>query len=176
MSQLLHALATGPLTTEYGDFEVTVLYDGLEECIVLHRGLLRDAEGAYCRLHSQCFTGHVFHSTECDCDQQMRSAQESISRLGVGLILLLHQEGKANGAAAHIASQSLKRTGLSQPAAYLALGFPADARDYAIATKVLRYFGPRSVRMYTEDAQKLTAVRSAGVSVEQHAARTQADA
>jgi GTP cyclohydrolase II len=154
--------AIGTLKTQIDEFDVSTFFDGKEECVVLHMGCLSDAYKVYCRFHSQCFTGHVFQSIECDCNDQMRKAQLEVSRRGKGLIILLHQEGKGNGAVAHIASQNLKRNGISQEEAYLKLGYEADARDYSIAIKVLEYFNIKSVVMDTDNELKKKSLNSLG--------------
>jgi GTP cyclohydrolase II len=165
MNILLSNLASGPLETKHGEFQISVFSDGREECIVLSKGEIHNGEGIYCRLHSMCITGHVFQSNECDCNDQISNSMKLIEQRGLGLVIMLQQEGRGNGAAAHIASQKLKRSGMSQSDAYTSLGFLSDARRYDVAVKILQYFDIKSLVLDTENLQKTSAMINAGIRV-----------
>ena len=89
-----------------------------------------------------------------------------IAAAGRGLIVLLQHEGRGNGAAAHIASQPLKRSGIPQNRAYEQLGFSSDARQFDIAAKVLKQFGVASVRLISSNNLKRSTLEKSGIAVE----------
>src|SRR5437868_11222834 len=130
---VLAHLAHGKLETEYWEFDLHVFHDGHEESIVLSLGNIRGGEGILCRVHSECMCGHVFLSTECDCREQMDVAQRWIAQDQRGLVIFLRQEGKGNGAAAHVATLPLKKLKISQSESYKRVGFSEDSRNYAMA-------------------------------------------
>ena len=170
-TQSVIELASGPLTTEFGEFEVKVLTDGNEECMVAIRGDVAGAPNVLCRIHSSCICSHGFFSTECDCSDQMRKALLKISELGQGIVILLDQEGKSNGASAHIATLQLKREGMSQDEAYKRVGFLTDNRDYRIAAKVIKYLSIESIVLLSSNERKLQHLEANGVIVRQLNAR-----
>ncbi|MEO5371126.1 MAG: PfkB family carbohydrate kinase [Magnetococcus sp. DMHC-1] len=147
-------LASGPLLTEYGEFQIKVFTDGLEQGMVAIKGDVKNVEAVPCRLHSECICSHVLYSRECDCSNQMREALHYINSVGVGIVILLTQEGRSNGSVAHIATQTLKRSGISQDDAYKLVGFPVDGRDYRFAAKILKALNVNSISLLSSSERK----------------------
>jgi GTP cyclohydrolase II len=164
-------LASGPLETEFGEYNIRVLTDGAEQCIVAVRGDVQNQERVLCRLHSECICSHVFFSRECDCSNQMRKAMATIAAAELGILIFLTHEGRSNGAAAHIATQQLKRVGVSQDEAYQRIGFPIDNRNYRIAAKAIRHLEIRSISLISASARKQQALAAYGVKIESISAR-----
>jgi GTP cyclohydrolase II len=120
------------------------------------------------RLHSECLTGDVFRSRRCDCRQQLQAARRRIVRAGRGLILYLRQEGRGIGLLAKAEAYELQdRFGLDTVEANLALGYPADNRDYQIGALILEQMGVRAIRLLTNNTAKVNALERAGIRVEQ---------
>ena len=165
-SELIINIASGPLTTEYGEFQVKILTDGNVECTVAIMGTVENISNVICRIHSSCICSHVLFSVECDCSSQMRESMTKIADCGQGILILLDQEGKGNGAAAHIATQQLKREGLSQDEAYKQIGFPTDNRDYQIVAKVLKYLKVKSICLLSSSERKKRILEQHGVKIE----------
>ena len=164
-------LASGPLSTEYGDFLVKILSDGNVECTVAIKGIVEDMSNVLCRIHSSCICSHVLYSTECDCSKQMRKAMKRIDENGQGILVLLDQEGRGNGSAAHIATQLLKREGMSQDEAYEQIGFPPDNRDYRIVAKVIKHLNIRSIILLSSSNRKKSLLEQYGAHVTKLSAR-----
>ncbi len=162
---VLARLSHGRLETEFGDFDIHVFHDGNEEAVVLSLGDIRGSSEILCRIHSECMCAHVFYSKECDCREQMEISQQWIVENQKGLIIYLRQEGKGNGAAAHVATLPLKRMNVPQNASYRKVGFREDARTYDIAVKILNFFRISSVTLVTSNMHKLEALKEAGVNV-----------
>lgn len=158
-------LAEGNLKTKYGLFQEILYYDGQKESIALVMGNVKDEEDVLCRVHSSCIFGHYFNSIECDCQEQMDISQALIQRNGKGIIILLDQEGKGNGHFALLNSVKHKRLGLKQADAYEAAGFSKDARDFSSAGKILKSLEVGSIRMLTNNKNKVKTLSEQGITV-----------
>jgi GTP cyclohydrolase II len=124
----------------------------------------RDAHPPLVRLHSECLTGDVFGSQRCDCGPQMREAVERITETG-GFLLYLRQEGRGIGLYAKLDAYALQDDGLDTYEANLALGYPADGRDYTAAAQMLLALGEDRVRLLSNNPDKASQLESLGVEV-----------
>jgi GTP cyclohydrolase II len=122
-------------------------------------------ENILVRIHSECFTGDVLGSRRCDCGDQLHAAMNLIASEQRGIILYLRQEGRGIGLAEKLKAYNLQDSGLDTVDANLALGHAADARDYSIAAAILRDLGVRSVRLITNNPDKISELRRLDVSV-----------
>ena len=116
------------------------------------------------RLHSECLTGDVLGSQRCDCGPQLREAVERIAEEG-GLLLYLRQEGRGIGLYAKIDAYALQDAGLDTYEANLALGYPADGRDYTVAAQMLRALGEERVRLLSNNPDKAAQLERLGLTV-----------
>jgi len=139
------------------------LTDGLE-----HFAIAFDQRAAtqppLVRIHSECITGDVFGSLRCDCGHQLR---EAIDRLRVegGYLLYLRQEGRGIGLNAKLAAYLLQDDGLDTFAANAALGLPEDARSFAPAVEMLNALRVTSVRLLTNNPEKVAQLREGGIEI-----------
>jgi GTP cyclohydrolase II len=158
-------LAEGNLKTKFGEYHEMLFYDGQKESIALIMGDVAGQEEVLCRVHSSCIFGHAFNSIECDCREQMEISQQLIRQAGQGIIIWLEQEGKGNGHFALLKSVEHKRMGLPQADAYEAAGFKKDARDYRAAAEILTQLRVKSIRMLTNNREKVATLTRHGVNV-----------
>jgi 3,4-dihydroxy 2-butanone 4-phosphate synthase/GTP cyclohydrolase II len=140
-------------------------YDGQKESIALVVGDVENNENVICRVHSACVSGHVFNSVECECQQEMETAQAAIQKTGKGLIIYLEQEGKGNGHLALMASIPYKKAGMKQSEAYKKAGFEKDARSFRPAAEILADLKVKSVILLTNNAAKADDLRKASIIV-----------
>jgi GTP cyclohydrolase II len=117
------------------------------------------------RIHSQCATGDVFHSLRCDCRDQLHLAMRVIASEGAGMIVYEHQEGRGIGLMEKLRAYELQDQGLDTIEANLRLGHAIDLRDYALPVEILRFLNVRSVRLITNNPEKIDAVRSSGIEI-----------
>ena len=117
------------------------------------------------RIHSQCVTGEIFQSLRCDCRDQLHLAMRAIADQGSGILLYEHQEGRGIGLMEKLRAYELQDRGLDTIEANLQLGHVVDARDYALATGILRLLDVRSLRLMTNNPEKIEAVRSSGIEI-----------
>ena len=162
---MINRLAERELTTKFGPFREILYYDGQRESIALVLGDVAGADDVLCRIHSACIGGHVFNSVECECADEMASAQSAIQLAGRGVIIYLDQEGKGNGHLALIKSVPFKKAGFSQSVAYEKAGFAADARSYRPAAWILADLNLRSVVLLTDNPEKVESFREYSIPV-----------
>jgi 3,4-dihydroxy 2-butanone 4-phosphate synthase / GTP cyclohydrolase II len=155
------------LATEFGDFVMKVYNDehGGEYATLVY-GELDAEKSPLVRLHGECMTGEVFHSLHCECRQQLESGMRRVVEEGTGVIIYLPQEGRGIGLTNKIKAYSLQRTGLDTVEANEALGLPADAREYNIASAILKDLGITSLRLLTNNPDKVKGIEEYGLIVE----------
>jgi GTP cyclohydrolase II len=117
------------------------------------------------RLHSECLTGDVFGSLKCDCGPQLKEALRIIGDSGGGALLYLRQEGRGIGLANKLRAYALQDRGLDTVDANRRLGFADDERDYGHAAAMLRALGIDSVRLLTNNPNKVAGLEAAGIKV-----------
>ncbi|WP_411701103.1 3,4-dihydroxy-2-butanone-4-phosphate synthase [Conyzicola sp.] len=128
------------------------------------------ADGALVRVHSECVTGEVFGSLKCECGPQLDAALDAIhtsaeqGRGGIVIYMRGH-EGRGIGLINKLRAYRLQEEGLDTLDANLALGFPADGRDYGAAVAILEDLGISSVRAITNNPDKLRQLRERGITV-----------
>ncbi|MFI9646814.1 bifunctional 3,4-dihydroxy-2-butanone-4-phosphate synthase/GTP cyclohydrolase II [Streptomyces sp. NPDC052040] len=148
--------------TAYG-YRSTV--DGVEHVALVH-GEVGDGRDVLVRMHSECLTGDVFHSLRCDCGPQLEASLERIQSAGRGVVVYLRgHEGRGIGLLSKLRAYELQERGRDTLDANLELGLPADARDYAAGARILQDLGIRSVRLMTNNPDKIHALVRHGVEV-----------
>ncbi len=158
------------LPTSLADFRMTVFRIGGSDHIALTLGDLRAGPPPLVRVHSECLTGDVFGSTRCDCGPQLQHALRQIRDVGRGAVIYLRQEGRGIGLLGKAKAYHLQDdAGFDTLDANLALGYPADARDYAAAATILQRLGVSSVRLLSNNPAKAEGLRAAGITVVERA-------
>ncbi|MHA6721617.1 GTP cyclohydrolase II [Sphingomonas sp. RS2018] len=117
------------------------------------------------RLHSECLTGDVLGSLKCDCGPQLHEALHRIAGTGWGILLYLRQEGRGIGLVNKLRAYALQDQGFDTVDANTRLGFAIDARDFAVAARMLRLLGQRAVRLLTNNPAKVAGLEGEGVTV-----------
>jgi GTP cyclohydrolase II len=117
------------------------------------------------RIHSQCLTGDVFHSLRCDCRQQLELALATIADAGAGILLYENQEGRGIGLMAKLQAYELQDQGMDTIEANLELGYQADCREYELPAAILKLLGVKSVRLITNNPEKVAALEAVGITV-----------
>lgn len=163
-------VATIPLQTEHGDFTATLMRtqpDGLEHIVLSHGDIATDpASPVLVRVHSECATGDLFGSRRCECGKQMNDALRAITEAGAGVLVYVRgHEGRGIGLADKFRAYELQDDGMDTVDANLALGHPADARDFTPAAMVLGRLGVETVELMTNNPDKVRALRAFGLIV-----------
>ena len=137
----------------------------IESAVALVMGDVSSGPPPIVRIHSQCLTGDVFHSLRCDCRQQLELALATIADEGRGILLYENQEGRGIGLMAKLQAYELQDQGLDTIEANLELGYAADCRHFELPAEVLKLLGVHSVRLMTNNPEKVEALELAGVQV-----------
>jgi GTP cyclohydrolase II len=145
----------------------TALGAGDEEHVAMVLGDVR-GDAVLTRVHSSCFTGEVLGSLRCDCRAQLDAALARIGEEGRGVLVYLVQEGRGIGLGNKVRAYELQDSGHDTVDANLALGFDADHRSYDLAAGILRDLGVASVRLMTNNPNKIAGLEGAGVVVDAH--------
>ena len=181
-------ITTAKLPTRHGEFDIHIFEneDG-QEHVMLTVGLpvvnqadaLNQADTALnqqgaapaepliplIRIHSECLTGDAFSSLKCDCGPQLNTAMHAIQETGCGAILYLRQEGRGIGLTNKIRAYALQDQGHDTLDANLMLGLPADARVYDMCGPMLAHVGVHSVRVITNNPDKVAYLTEHGINV-----------
>ncbi len=169
-------IATATLPTRHGLFTTHVFAsaahapnpDGTapeREHVALVFGEVSGKSGVLARVHSECLTSEVFGSLKCDCKEQLDAAMAEAARRGAGVILYLRQEGRGIGLGNKIRAYELQSRGHDTVDANRLLGLPDDARRYDVARDMLEWLGVKSVRLMTNNPEKVQGLRALGVNV-----------
>ncbi len=165
----LQKVAEADFPTRFGQFRIYGfegrLDDAVEEAVVLVRGALTGTPPPLVRIHSECLTGDVFHSLRCDCRAQLELSLERISEEDRGVLIYEHQEGRGIGLLNKLRAYELQDQGADTVEANERLGFKADLRSYQLPGEILRFFHLASVRLLSNNPEKVEAVERAGVRV-----------
>jgi len=117
------------------------------------------------RLHSECLTGDVLGSLKCDCGPQLHAAIAAIAASGWGILLYLRQEGRGIGLINKLRAYALQDQGFDTVDANMRLGFAIDARDFAVAARMLDLLGQREIRLLTNNPDKVASLETHGIRV-----------
>ncbi|MCT4357459.1 bifunctional 3,4-dihydroxy-2-butanone-4-phosphate synthase/GTP cyclohydrolase II [Streptomyces sp. Je 1-79] len=157
------------LPTAHGEFTAygyRSTVDGVEHVALVH-GEIGDGEDVLVRVHSECLTGDIFHSLRCDCGPQLEASMDRVTEAGRGVVVYLRgHEGRGIGLLSKLRAYELQERGRDTLDANLELGLPADARDYAAGAQILVDLGVRSLRLMTNNPDKISALTRYGLKVE----------
>jgi 3,4-dihydroxy 2-butanone 4-phosphate synthase/GTP cyclohydrolase II len=160
-------VAEARLPTEFGEFRIAG-YKSLtsdEEFVCVYKGELDENIPTPVRIHSQCLTGDVFHSTKCDCGLQLQRAMETIEKEGRGVVVYQQQEGRGIGIINKIRAYALQDEGADTIEANTLLGLEVDLREYAQCVEILKDLGVRKVKAMSNNPEKLQAMRDGGLEI-----------
>ena len=164
---LVEQMAVVDLPTKYGDFKAYGFVNKLngEHHVALVKGEIGDGQNVLCRVHSECLTGDTFGSLRCDCGQQLAAAMTQIDKEGRGILLYMRQEGRGIGLINKLKAYELQEKGMDTLDANLALGFDGDPREYYIGAQILREIGVKSLRLLTNNPDKVYQLGEFGMEI-----------
>ncbi|HVV24782.1 MAG TPA: bifunctional 3,4-dihydroxy-2-butanone-4-phosphate synthase/GTP cyclohydrolase II [Pseudonocardiaceae bacterium] len=161
-------VAEARIPTAHGVFRAVgydSLLDGIEHVALVY-GEIGDGEDLLVRVHSECLTGDVFGSLRCDCGPQLDAALAMVAAEGRGVVLYVRgHEGRGIGLLHKLQAYQLQDNGHDTVDANLALGVPADARDYGTGAQILGDLGVKSMRLLTNNPAKRVGLEGYGLRV-----------
>ncbi len=168
MNQLnVEKMTSARIPTELGEFQLCHYRNNVDkkEHLALVKGKIQGKNDVLVRVHSECFTGDVLGSLRCDCGPQLQTALHLIAEAESGIIIYLRQEGRGIGLLDKLRAYNLQDDGFDTVEANLMLGHQADSRDYTIASLILKDLGVQSIRLLTNNPQKIESLHDSGVTV-----------
>jgi GTP cyclohydrolase II len=159
--------ARARLPVEASEAAEIVAFRGLADAVE-HVALIigtPDGTPPLVRIHSECLTGDALGSLKCDCGPQLRRALTEMAGAGWGILLYLRQEGRGIGLVNKLRAYALQDQGFDTVDANLRLGFAIDARDFAVAARMLALIGQTKVRLMTNNPQKVAGLEASGIVV-----------
>jgi GTP cyclohydrolase II len=167
---MVNKIAEANFPSRFGHFRIFgfegMYGDEIQECVALGMGdISSHGDPPLVRIHSECLTGDVFHSLRCDCRSQLELSLNLIAEEGRGLLIYEHQEGRGIGLLNKLRAYELQDGGADTVEANERLGFEADLRNYEMPAEILLYFKVKSVRLLSNNPDKIAALEHAGIQV-----------
>jgi 3,4-dihydroxy 2-butanone 4-phosphate synthase/GTP cyclohydrolase II len=165
--KLVTRIAEFDLPTTHGKFRGVAYETSIDNVahVAMVMGDIGEGKDILVRVHSECLTGDALHSIRCDCAAQRDAALELIAAEGRGVFLYLHQEGRGIGLANKLRAYELQDRGADTVEANLALGLPADKRDYGLGSQMLVDLGVREMRLITNNPKKIVGLEGYGLTI-----------
>ncbi len=163
-------MASARIPTEMGEFTLCLYHNSLddkEHLALIVGDIFDDGMGppVMVRVHSECFTGDVLGSRRCDCGPQLAAAMRLIAGEGRGVILYMRQEGRGIGLLDKLKAYNLQDAGYDTVDANLLLGHQPDLRDYQVSAEILKDLNVTSLRLLTNNPDKIAALERRGLAV-----------
>lgn len=165
----LRIVSVADFPSTYGEFKLIAYINNKDgkDHIALVKGDVINQENVLTRLHSSCVTGDALGSKRCDCGPQLQASIVSIEKEGLGMLIYMQQEGRGIGLTNKLRAYMLQDEGLDTYDANIHLGFKPDERDYEISATMIEKFGIKSIRLLSNNPEKISQLEKFGIRIEE---------
>ncbi|GAB4658942.1 3,4-dihydroxy-2-butanone-4-phosphate synthase [Mycobacterium avium] len=169
--------AAGRIPTRHGEFtaiSLRTLAGGIEHVALVLGDVDQtdvpegsgEASPILTRVQSECLTGDVFGSQQCDCSAKLEQSMTRIGAAGRGVIVYLRDQKRSGHALIHALRSGCVRGQSTDPAeADTTRLLLAESRELTAAASILATLGVRTVALMTNNPNKCGGLRDLGVQV-----------
>ncbi len=136
-----------------------------KETVVLFTENINPQKPFLLRVHSECMTGDVFHSMQCDCGEQLDSAIATIQESGNWAIIYLRQEWRGIWLYEKIRAYELQAKWYDTFEANVMLWHNPDQRTYGMVKVALDDLGVKDVILLTNNPSKVSEIAKTWINI-----------
>jgi len=159
--------ASGRIRTEFGEFQTLRYISRLdkEAHLALIHGDIGGKSDVLVRVHSHCAYGDVFHSLDCDCNQLIATALQTIANADCGVFVYLHQTGSGIEAAWRDGRHELLVHGRTQPAFTASESHQPVQHTAGLGAQILSDLGLSTIHLLTNHPRKVVGLEGFGIQI-----------
>ncbi len=158
---------SGRIRTEYGEFNVLRFVSRIdnETHLALVHGDVSGKSNVLVRVHAHCVYGDVFHSIDCDCQQLVSNALETISRAECGVFVYLHQTGPGLHITSHDGKRELLGHLRSQSNFIPSQRYQPLQYEIGLGAQILSALGLSTIHLLTNHPRKVVGLEGFGIQI-----------
>lgn len=164
--RLVKKISQSKLSTDYGDFKKTIYRDVINniEHVALTKGEINGKQPVFVRVHSECITGDVFHSTLCNCQKQLSNSLELIQKYGKGIFVYIKHKSQKDDShkIKHCHSQE---EAIDHVVSTQKVSIESSLKEYGIGAQILNDLGVKKIKLLSDNPKKIVGLQGYGLQI-----------